>query len=136
MLARYITPKVEEQALTLLDEWATGQLGNELSWAKLEKAFGYSRQALSANKSIKNRFDEAKKSLKILKRETLKKSLNDAELEHLRSENEELKRKINEFEKRFTRWINNCYTKGINPLELDEPIGISPKTTYRARENR
>lgn len=135
MISRYITEDVTEKVLSLLDEYATGQLGTDLSWARLEKAFGYSRQALSANQTIKNKFKEAKRSLKDHKKGALTVVANAGELEWLRKENIVLKNRIAEYEKRFKRWINNCHKRGINPLDLDAPIGISPKTAYRSREN-
>ena len=134
MLKRYITDSLEQQIIALLDEWATGLLGEGLSWANLVKAFGYSRQALSGNPAIKEKFDEAKKALRDRKRTLSKKVSNKDEVEVLREENAALKKRVEEYEKRFTRWMHNCHLKAINPLELDNPMGISFKTAMRSRD--
>ncbi|MCS4309280.1 hypothetical protein M2404_003651 [Rheinheimera pacifica] len=136
MTTRYITDTAAEKIVALLDEWATGQLGTGLSWAGLEKAFGYTRQALSANPLIKNKFNEAKQALKQRKRSSSTSLSEDDELQRLRHQNEELNRRVKEFERRFTRWIHNCHMKGVNPLDLDTPMGISPKTALRNRDKR
>lgn len=136
MSMRYITAEVEQKIALLLDEWASGQLGTGLSWAGLEKAFGYSRQALSANPRVKAKFKETKQVLKTVKVRISKAGSVDTELEQLRNENMALKARVLEYEKRFLRWINNCHKRAINPLDLDEPIGISPKTASRALESR
>lgn len=136
MATRYITDIAAEKIVALLDEWATGQLGTGLSWAGLEKAFGYTRQALSANPLIKSKFNEAKQALRARKRSSSTSLSEEEELQRLRYENEELNRRVKEFEKRFTRWIHNCHLKGLNPLDLDKPMGISPKTAQRSRDRQ
>lgn len=132
MSTRYITDEAAQKIVLRLDEWATGQLGTGLSWVSLEKAFGYSRQALSASPLIKTKFNETKQALKTLKARVSKAGSIDDELERLRKENAAFKERIVEYEKRFSRWIHNCHKKGINLIELDNPIGISPKTAKRA----
>mgnify|MGYP005843554007 CR=1 FL=1 len=136
MFKRYITDSLEQQIIALLDEWATGQLGTGLSWANLEKAFGYSRQALSGNPAIKEKFDEAKQALRDRKRMLSKRVSDKEEVEVLRKENTLLKKRVDEYEKRFTRWMHNCHVKGINPLDLDNPMGVSFKTAMRYREGK
>lgn len=134
MISRYITADVTEKVITLLDEFATGQLGNSLSWAHLEKAFGYSRQALSTNQTIKAKFQETKKSLKDSKRKVSNVLENETENKRLRAENAAQKIKLEEYEKRFIRWTINCQKQGINFMRLDAPIGISPKTALRSTD--
>lgn len=134
MISRYITEDVTEKVVTLLDEFASGQLGSDLSWAHLEKAFGYTRQALSANKIIKEKFTEAKASLKAHKRKVSTSISNEADRDRLKQENDALKERIEEYEKRFIRWIHNCHKRGINPIELDAPMGMSPKTALRSMD--
>lgn len=134
MLNRYITKSHEQQIIALLDEWATGLLGPGLTWSNLVKAFGFSRQALSANPAIKKKFEEAKKALRERKRTLSKKVSDKEEVEVLREENAALKKRVEEYEKRFTRWIHNCHLRGINPLELDYPMGVSFKTAMRGRD--
>lgn len=136
MVTRYITDEAEQSIVLLLDEWATGRLGTGLSWANLQKAFGYSRQALSGNPRIKAKFKEAKQALKTLKTRVQTAGSVDAELERLRQQNAELKARVAEYEKRFTRWIHNCHKRAINPLDLDAPMGISLKTTVRSLDGR
>ena len=134
MLNRYITKSHEQQIIALLDEWATGLLGPGLNWSCLVKAFGFSRQALSGNSAIKKKFEEAKKALRERKRTLSKKISDKEEVEVLREENAALKKRVEEYEKRFTRWMHNCHLRGINPLELDNPMGVSFKTAMRGRD--
>lgn len=134
MFTRYISESLEQQIIALLDEWATGELGTALSWAKLEKSFGYSRQALSGNRAIKNKFDEAKAALRNRKKSVAVQNARLDELEALKNENLKLSIQVQEFEKRFMRWMHNCHLKAINPLDLDAPMGVSFKTAMRARD--
>jgi hypothetical protein len=136
MTTRYITDVAEQSIVQLLDEWATGRLGTGLSWANLQKAFGYSRQALSGNPRIKAKFNETKQALKALKTRVQRAGSVEDELERLRQENAELKARVVEYEKRFTRWIHNCYKRAINPLDLDAPMGLSPKTAGRSLDSK
>jgi len=136
MTTRYITDEAEQKIVQLLDEWATGRFGTGLSWANLQKAFGYSRQALSANPRIKTKYKEVKQALKSLKTRVQTAGNVDNELDRLREENDELKARVVEYEKRFTRWIHNCHKRAINPLDLDEPMGISLKTAARSLDGR
>lgn len=132
-MERYISEQLEQQIVAFLQQWESGELGQALSWAKVAKASGYTRQALSANRPIRDAFNKAKQALKDPKKKPLDTAKTQNEILSLREENARLAALVLEHEKRFMRWAHNCQSKGINLLDLDKPIGVSFKLVSRTR---
>jgi len=128
---RYITAEAEEEIINFLAEWETGRYGKKLTWSVLEKAFGYSRQALSGNSNIKIKFTNAKESLK---------KNDNSSSDFLKTENEELKKKLNkanelihQYEQKYMRWQINAQLQGLSIMTLNKEIQPSMKEELRKR---
>lgn len=131
---RYITNEAEADIVTFLEEWETGRYGKKLTWTILVKSFGYSRQALSGNKTIKEAYNKAKGVLKgacseidvladlVKENKKLKKALADAQLV------------IHQYEQKYIRWQSNCAEKGVSVDQLNKPIIPSIKEELRKRD--
>jgi len=116
---RYITAEAEEEIINFLAEWETGRYGKKLTWSVLEKAFGYSRQALSGNSLKKN---------------------DNSSSDFLKTENEELKKKLNkanelihQYEQKYMRWQINAQLQGLSIMTLNKEIQPSMKEELRKR---
>lgn len=131
---RYITNEAEADILTFLKEWETGRYGKKLTWAILVKSCGYSRQALSGNKSIKEAYNKAK--------DVLKRACSETDLlEDIVKENKKLKKAladaqviIHQYEQKYIRWQSNCAEKGVSVDHLNKPIVPSIKEELRKRD--
>lgn len=134
MMSRYITNGDEADIVTFLEEWETGRYGKKLTWTILVKAFGFSRQALSANTTINKAFSDAKGVLKGACSEI------DA-LEDIAKENKQLKKAladalqvIHKYEQKYIRWQSNSAEKGVSVDQLNKPIIPSIKEELRKRD--
>ena len=100
--ARRMTDTDIKSIIIDLDRWAAGQLGSKLTWAILEKRFGFSRQSLQAKPEIKAAYDYAKSQLSgglVKSREVAVK-----ENDEFQRENERLKLEIADYKHRETLW--------------------------------
>lgn len=134
MMNRYITNDAEEDIVKFLAEWETGRYGKKLTWTILVKSFGYSRQALSGNKTIKEAYNNAK--------EVLKGACSEIDvLSDIAKENKQLKKALAEaqeiihlYEQKYIRWQSNCASRGISVDVLNKPIAPSIKEELRKRD--
>jgi len=131
---RYITGEVESDILKYLEEWKTGRYGKKLTWKILSKAFGYSRQALSGNRVIKDAYDDVIDILKGARSEidVLKEVVQ--ENEQLIKELTKAKELIHQYEQKYIRWQVNSQTKGISVEVLNKPVPPSIKEELRKRQ--
>jgi hypothetical protein len=109
-----------------LDRWAAGQLGSKLTWAILEERSGFSRQSLQAKAEIKASYDYAKKSLSggLVKSREQATQENDElqnEVQRLRLEIAEYKRRENLWRERWQRIAFHVRQKGIQIHDVDQP---------------
>jgi hypothetical protein len=109
-----------------LDRWAAGELGSKLTWAILEERSGFSRQSLQAKAEIKAAYDYAKKSLSggLIKSREQATQENDElqnEVQRLRLEIAEYKRRENLWRERWQRIAFNIRQKGIQIHDIDQP---------------
>jgi len=116
-----------EQVVRELDRWSLGNLGAKLTWAILEKRFGFSRQSLQAKSEIKAAYDHAKQSLSggLVKSKEQTSHENKGlvcEIERLRFEVEEFKRKELNWKKRWQRIAFHIRQKGIQVHAVDDEI--------------
>jgi hypothetical protein len=128
---RYITAEAEQDILNFLTEWETGKYGKKLTWSVLEKAFGYSRQALSGNSNIKVVFNNAKGTLK---------NSDNTSPDELKKENKELKNKLNkantlihQYEQKYLRWQINAQLNGLSIMTLNKEVQPSMKEELRKK---
>lgn len=110
-----------------LDRWAQGHLGSKMTWAILEERSGFSRQSLQAKSEIKAAYDNAKQSLSgglvTTKEQATKDNIGLAcELERLKHELEEYKRKELLWKQRWQRIAFHVRQKGIQVQAVDKPI--------------
>ncbi len=131
---KYITTEYEDDICAYLAEWETGRYGKKLGWAILSKAFGYSRQALSANKRIKAAYDQAKQVLRdgVSKMDNFEKAT--AQYEQLMNQVAELEKQSHEFIQKYIRWQFNAERLGISIEQLNAPIPPSFKQEMRKRQ--
>lgn len=87
-----------------LDKWGSGELGAELTWAKIAEESGFSRQSLNANPEIKAAYLVAKQALKL---GGLAKSRVEAvsRNEDLEVENDRLRTELEFYKKREDDWL-------------------------------
>lgn len=109
-----------------LGRWAAGQLGSKLTWAILEERSGFSRQSLQAKAEIKAAYDYAKESLAggLVKSHEQATQENDElqhEVQHLKLEVAEYKRRENLWRERWQRIAFNIRQKGLQIHEIDQP---------------
>ncbi|WP_042152562.1 hypothetical protein [Pseudoalteromonas sp. '520P1 No. 423'] len=130
---RYITVEIESDILKYLGEWKTGKYGKKLTWGIISKSFGYSRQALSGNKVIKEAYNDVIT--------TLKDTTSEIDiLADIAKENKKLKKEItdanaliHEYEQKYIRWQENAMAKGISVEALNKPIDPTIKEQLRKR---
>jgi len=132
-MSRYITADDETDILKYLKEWESGRYGKKLTWGVLNKAFGFSRQALSGNANVKDGYDDAKAKLKDATTEI------DV-LAEISKENRELKKElananklIHEYEQKYIRWQVNATAKGVSVEALNKVVDPSIKEELRKR---
>jgi len=109
-----------------LNRWAAGQLGSKLTWAILEEQSGFSRQSLQAKAEIKAAYDYAKESLSggLIKSREQATQENDElqqEVQRLRLEITEYKRRENIWRERWQRIAFHIRQKGLQIHEIDQP---------------
>ncbi len=119
-----------------LDRWAAGQLGSKLTWAILEERSGFSRQSLQAKAEIKAAYDYAKQSLAsglVKSREQATQENGELlnEVQRLKLEVAEYKRRENLWRERWQRIAFHIRQKGMQIYEVDQP---SEKNTLTERE--
>jgi hypothetical protein len=113
----------ENRIILELKRWQDGELGSKLTWKHMEK-FGFTRQALSARKRIKDAWDEAKKSLSggLIKSKEQQSNLlteYENEIAKLQGQIGEYKEKENQWLKRWQRIAINIRAKGVDLSEVD-----------------
>ena len=115
-----------------LDRWAGGELGSKLTWGILEERFGFTRQSLQAKSEIKAAYDYAKKSLS----GGLVKSREQAnqDLEQLQHEVERLKLELAEYKRKEALWLErwqriayNIRQKGLQVYQVDSKASKESK---------
>jgi len=119
-----------------LDRWAAGQLGSKLTWAILEERSGFSRQSLQAKAEIKAAYDYAKESLAggLVKSREQATQENDEllnEVQRLKLEIAEYKRRENLWRERWQRIAFNIRQKGFQVHEIDHS---APESALTERE--
>jgi len=110
-----------------LDRWALGQLGSKLTWAVLEERFSFSRQSLQAKSEIKAAYDHAKQALSggLVKSKEQTTKDNESlicELERLKLELEDYKRKELLWKVRWQQIAFHIRQKGIQVQAVDKPM--------------
>jgi len=110
-----------------LDRWALGHLGSKLTWSILEERFGFSRQALQAKSEIKAAYIIAKQALSgglVKSKEQTGKENEEliCEIERLKNEVEEFKRKEIKWKKRWQRIAFHIRQKGLQVAAIDRDI--------------
>lgn len=110
-----------------LDRWALGHLGSKLTWAMLEKRFGFSRQALQAKHEIKAAYDNAKAALSGGLVQTKEQTTKQNEeliclVSRLQKELEHYKAQELLWKQRWQRIAFHVRSKGIQMQDVDKPI--------------
>jgi len=111
-------------AIKELEAWKDGLRGRKLTWNLLEKATGFTRQALCAKDDIYSRYGEAKLALASGARPRKPKS-DDYQVNQIAALEKELAR-YKELEADWhERWIRIAYYargEGISIADLDKPL--------------
>jgi len=123
---RRMTDSDVKSIISDLDRWAAGQLGSKLTWSVLEERFEFSRQSLQAKAEIKAAYDYAKKSLAgglVKSREQATQENEELlhEVQRLKLEVAEYKRRENLWRERWQRIAFNIRQKGLQVHEIDHP---------------
>lgn len=110
--------------VTDLDRWALGHLGSKLTWSTLENRFGFSRQAMQAKSEIKAAYNNAKQALSgglvhTKEQTTTENNKLLCEIERLKNEIEEFKRKEISWKKRWQRIAFHIRQKGLQVHHID-----------------
>lgn len=124
-----------------LDRWALGELGSKLTWAMLEKRFGFSRQSLQAKLEIKAAYDNAKEALsggllKSKEQATKEAEQLQVEVARLKAELEAYKRKEELWLRRWQQIAFHVRQKGVQMVSVDKqsPEGADlPSNTETAK---
>ncbi len=132
-MSRYITADDESDILKYLKEWESGRYGKKLTWGVLNKAFGFSRQALSGNVNVKSGFDDAKAKLKDATTEIDVLTEISKENRKLKKELADANKLIHEYEQKYIRWQVNATAKGISVEALNKAVDPSIKEELRKR---
>jgi hypothetical protein len=123
---RRMTDSDVKSIISDLDRWAAGQLGSKLTWSVLEERFEFSRQSLQAKAEIKAAYDYAKKSLAgglVKSREQATQENEELlhEVQRLKLEVAEYKRRENLWRERWQRIAFNIRQNGLQVHEIDHP---------------
>ena len=115
------------QMVRELDKWASGQLGSKLTWAILEKRFGFSRQSLQSKPLIKAAYDQAKSALSGGIVRTKEKVVEDngrlsREVDRLKRALEAWELKDKQWKQRYQRIAFHLRQKGLHLYDLDREI--------------
>lgn len=118
----------EERILSELRSWADGERGVDLTWARLEIAFGFSRQTLNQKSRIKSAYLLAKDALGGGRVKSHEES--EAEIDRLRNRVDLLEREVAEFGRRETLWRSrwqriafHIRRAGLQVHQVDKPAG-------------
>lgn len=128
-MSRYIDEAVEADVLLLLNDWASGMYGSKLTWATLEKASDFTRQALAARPNIYNAYAEAKKAIRGGGAVSPSKEL-QAELDRARKKIKQMENEIEQYRNLWVLWTYNAETAGI---DLNRPMPKGFKDSQRDR---
>lgn len=109
-----------------LDRWARGEESRDLTWAVVEEASGFTRQALNARAEIKAAFNAAKAALRDggAARAKLEAMADNATLiaenARLRAQIMDLKEKEFRWKVRWQRIAYHIRTKGLQVSQIDQ----------------
>lgn len=133
MPIKRIESKLVTQIERWLEQWATGQYGERLTWKKLEVYSGFSRQALSANQAISGAYTEAKVAIRrnfTRLRETSGSAEQAQKIDELRSQIADLEAQAKNWAALWERWRYNARQQGWDTSLLDQEM---PKPQHRKR---
>jgi hypothetical protein len=112
-----------EKVLQELDAWCRRERPGRLTWERLEEFAGFTRQALSANESIAQRYGEAKHGNSPARKvvTATPKSVNQRVLD-LQRKVDELQAVINRYDVRWSNYAVNATLLGYDLERLEEAV--------------
>jgi len=118
-----------EYVLKELEAWRAGQRGSRLVWELLEKASGFSRQALSAKTEISEAFAETKLALKggVKPKPPRESDFLENRIASLDAEVKRYQALEAVWLERFARYAYHCRGEGISVDKLDRPIPVADR---------
>ena len=136
-----VTKTVVEKLVKLCETYESGVLGEQIGWCDLENVCGMPYQTLGKHKEIYDAFTKAKKALRARRAGTQnqpkKPILETSEMEEsiikLQAEKKMLEEKVEAYEQRFTRWLFNASSAGIDPESFERDIPTSLNHDLRKR---
>jgi hypothetical protein len=138
---RRAVPKMREADLDLvlreLDGWRRGERPGRLTWARLEGASGFTRQALATKPEIMHSYAIAKAAQRGDRAKPKAAKPQAQLLDDLRRELDRQREVVRRYDEQWTRWVRNASLLGYDVDRLDAPIdppARAPIRVVRARE--
>jgi hypothetical protein len=128
-----ITPEREAEICELIVLLASRAKNGKVTWALLEKHTGFTRQALSAREAIAEVYQNINGSKKTII--SAEKQVEDLtiRLEKALAENARLKKTLEEYDKKYDRWLYNATNANLTVEQLNTLVPNSMKTQGRKK---
>lgn len=141
MPVQKVTKVVIEKLIKLCETYESGVIGDQFGWSDLEEVSGLPYQTLCKYREINNAYQRAKNAIRDRrlkgvaqqKTPTLKESEMEALIMKLQAENILLKKQVDAYAQRFSKWMFNAMRKGVDMEGLEAEIPKSLNTAMRER---
>lgn len=126
-----ITPEREKEICDLIVLLASRATSGKVTWAQLEDATGFTRQALSARELIAETYQSINGTKKTMVTAEQKLEELKAKLAKKEAECKSLSETLAEYDQKYVRWLYNATNANLTVDQLNAPIPESMKTTSR-----
>ena len=126
-----ITPEREKEICDLIVLLASRATSGKVTWAQLEDATGFTRQALSAREQIAETYQSINGTKKTIVTAEQKLEELKAKLAKKEEECKRLSETLAEYDQKYVRWLYNATNANLTVDQLNAPLPDSMKTTAR-----
>lgn len=131
-----LTPDLEREICSQIILLAARSKNGKVTWAQLADVTGFSRQALSANSAISSQYREVNGIQKTaISSERRIQELED-KLAKSQAECKRLKKTLEEYDKKYVRWLYNATNANLTTEQLNTPVPESLKTSGRKKDQK
>ncbi|HBN89300.1 hypothetical protein [Rheinheimera aquimaris] len=126
-----ITAEREKEICDLVVLLASRAANGKVTWAQLEKATGFTRQALSAREQIAETYQCINGTKKTMVSTEQKLDELEAKLAKKEAECRRLSETLAEYDRKYVRWLYNATIANLTVDQLNAPLPESMKTISR-----
>lgn len=128
--------ELEQEICNQIILLASRSINGKVTWAKLEEMTGFTRQALSANTVIASAYSGVNGTQKTVI--TAEKRVEELEAKLAKSQSEcaRFKQTLEEYDKKYVRWLYNATNENLTVEQLNTPVPHSIKTAGRKKNSK